>query len=131
MGGDGRRKGCEIQRDGEGKIVAAPNARNAGLTKRRGVATTEVGSGGMWPRRSPGENADQVGTFHVPRILALAFVTLLGPVWRTCRSGMDTGVLALALGRRRIRVRSSLSTVSISAIVPARMVTEYSDRVGT
>jgi hypothetical protein len=51
MGGDGRRKGCEIQRDGEGKIVAAPNAGNAGLTKRRGVATTEVGSGGMWPRR--------------------------------------------------------------------------------
>ena len=46
MGGDGRRKGCEIQRDGEGKIVAAPNAGNAGLTKRRGVATTEVGSGG-------------------------------------------------------------------------------------
>ena len=109
------------------QTLATLASRSVVVSRQQRLARGACGHAG-W---SPGENADQVGTFHVPRILALAFVTLLGPVWRTCRSGMDTGVLALALGRRRIRVRSSLSTVSISAIVPARMVTEYSDRVGT
>ena len=62
------------------QTLATLASRSVVVSRQQRLARGACGHAG-W---SPGENADQVGTFHVPRILALAFVTLLGPVWRTC-----------------------------------------------